>query len=473
LIVVENGKLSRKSIGPHHLHIPCPRQIKIFQQLVLTNFATGPTIIEEYILRLTNTNWLPMVIATFKENGMRKILVIAGLAVLSTSAMASSARMAALGGDATIGSLYIDDTRNVLVDASVINTFKDYAITEWGAVNNTYGAGTGRAEGGFFKSMGSLNYGAYMNSDAFSQNSTRGANATGYAGQALVSDATVTRKNNIDLIVGGDMGVQWGARLSYAKNNGARTAQTQKQGRQGSLGMGLGVTAGSIGGYLNTVLNDKSQGADSNTSDSVAGSTWEDDGTMNLGASYLWGDYKFAADYDAKGFKVNKSGSGAEMKSEQTVITVGAMKTHKISGNSKVWCGLDLQKTTAEDTHALSGSSTTPVATAKTEFEKFAMPLTVAFEVDAASWLTWRGSVKHELSMFTTQTTTLAAGTNTTTDPSHKVRQTPGTTTVAAGATLNFGKLMVDGTLGMSGVAGSSKLDSSAMLSNVGVHYWF
>ena len=49
-----------------------------------------------------------------------------------------------------------------------------------------------------------------------------------------------------------------------------------------------------------------------------------------------------------------------------------------------------------------------------------------------------------------------------------------GTTTVAAGATLNFGKLKVDGTIGHTrGSSTAADLSADVLLADVAVHYWF
>jgi hypothetical protein len=396
-----------------------------------------------------------MVIATFKENGMRKILVIAGLAVLSTSAMASSARLKALGQSNT-GSLFIDDSRNSQSDASVVNTFKDYVITEWGT-NTATAATAARSEGGFFKSIGSLNYGAYMNSDFQSQNGKRTV-ATGYAGSTFLNGSTlVERKNNLDLYVGGDMGVQWGARLSTASNKGAKSASTSVEGKQSSTGVGLGVMAGAIGGYVNLQLSDKSSGVAAGAT--TEGVEWKDDASKNLGASYAWGDYKFYGDYNKFGYKYKSSTAAvAEQKTSQTDITIGVAKTHKVSGNSKVWCALDYSSSKMKDTTLPAAA---PTATQEDKKSLTSLPATIAFEVDAASWLTWRGSVKQAILINKSKTET--GGTTGFTN-----NATPDSTSVAAGATLNFGKLMVDGTISAAGA-----LRTDALLSNVAVHYWF
>ena len=67
----------------------------------------------------------------------KHIAIAAGLAVLSTSAFATKARMNALGQGDDRGSFYIQDSRNVFRNASEVNNMTNYVVTEWGTASNT------------------------------------------------------------------------------------------------------------------------------------------------------------------------------------------------------------------------------------------------------------------------------------------------------------------------------------------------
>lgn len=86
---------------------------------------------------------------------MKKQLIVAlGLAVLATPAFASKARLQALGED-QYGSFYVNDNRNVFLNAANVNNHKDLATFEWGATTAaTDATATPRSEGGVFKTMG-------------------------------------------------------------------------------------------------------------------------------------------------------------------------------------------------------------------------------------------------------------------------------------------------------------------------------
>src|SRR5690606_34569686 len=113
---------------------------------------------------------------------MKKIIALAGLAVLATnSAEASKARLLALGENLeTAGSLYFSDNRNIFQNAAYIHEYKDGIYLEWGAqgnefnstldrnLNNKFDSDTApQAEGGFLKSHGKYVYGLYVGAESY------------------------------------------------------------------------------------------------------------------------------------------------------------------------------------------------------------------------------------------------------------------------------------------------------------------
>ena len=144
----------------------------------------------------------------------KQIAIAAGLAVLSTGALASKARLQALGED-TYGSFFIDDARNVTLNPAHLNSHKDFVIMEFG--NNADqtaasletadqdSASRPRAEGGFFKSAGNLVYGLYFGDESNTGNALRFLSM----GTSKVFESNVT-----SLYLAGDAGVQWGVKLS-------------------------------------------------------------------------------------------------------------------------------------------------------------------------------------------------------------------------------------------------------------------
>lgn len=368
----------------------------------------------------------------------RNVLVIAGLAVLSTSAFASKARMEALGQSAG-GSHYILDTRSVFLNPAELNSMKNYIVTEWGTGASADSASNPRAEGGFFRDSGSFAYGLYLgnNDSKFGKHSANG----GYLDQT----------NALDLFLAGDMGMKWGARLHYANSKDELTSAK----KHSALGLGLGVVQGDLTAHLNLDLVDKSTGDGTNTS-------YEDKikPSFTLGATYAWMGNTFFVDYTSNKGE-NKEATTTSAKYSD--IAVGAARTMEINPTARVFGDATLHIEKAEN---YTTSYTTTVSTGTTKYTR--LPVTLGVEADAASWLVLRGSISQNVIL-----------NNYTNNAGKKITKVD-TTTVNAGATLNFGKLKMDGAIGTMNAAGAQAagtqtglLSTSNLMTRVGVTYNF
>jgi hypothetical protein len=420
----------------------------------------------------------------------RNLLIATGLAVLSTGAFASKARLEALS-QSNMGSYLFQDSRNLYLNAASMNATKNYVIIETGtnpitATSNNDEAddaqATPEAEGGFTNTYGNFAYGLYMGRD--SNNGTRldnggeystltaaafGGNtlATGEGATAAGVDGFLGTGNNYDLFIAGDAGVQWGARLSYATNKDEGRAvalATPFERKQSALGIGLGMNMGDLGAFANLDLSDKSEGAD------AANDKWEADLGLDLGVTYGWNDYVFHARYTGGGFEYTNNGTAATEGSKST-IDVGAGKVNDMGAGAKWFWSIDARSTKHELKSKAAGSQ------AVDERKVFTTPLTVGLEVDATSWLTLRGSVSQSMLGNVEDTSKNAAGTATAFNG--KKFKVTNTTNVATGATLSFGKLKVDGIIGTDGTTGTATASESGQLrldnlmSRVAIHYWF
>jgi len=369
---------------------------------------------------------------------MKKTLVIAGLAVLSTNAFASKARMQALGQG--FQSLYIQDSRSVFVNPAAVNENKNYIVTEWGTsgARDTYADDANaatvdapRAEGGFFREMGTFSYGLYLGND----------------GSTIASaHSFLTQSNAMDLFVGGDMGMKWGAKLHYSASKDEQNAVAKKHD---ALGVGMGVVHGDMEGYVNLDLSDKATGS------TVAGDESKQKLSMQVGGSYKMAGWSLLADYSSAEREENDNG-GAKATTKASNIYVGAGRVHEMAAGSRLITDAGFQSHVAETTAA--GKSTTT-----------SIPVTLGLEVDATSWLVLRGSVAQNII-------------GSTKDKDGKVKTDANSTAVNAGATLNFGKLKVDGVIGNSaagrnGAVGATTnagvLTTDNLLTRVGVTYNF
>ena len=368
----------------------------------------------------------------------KNVLVIAGLAVLSTSAFASKARMEALG-QSNSGSRYISDSRSVFLNPAELNGMKNYIVTEWGASAATDSATAPRAEGGFFRDAGAFAYGLYLGND-----SSRIDHTSTY----------LTQTNAMDLFLAGDMGVKWGARVHYANAKDETTTTTKKHS---ALGLGLGMTQGDLSAHLNMDLADKSTGTGVVNEGAY---TEKLKPSFDLGASYAWSGYTFFAGYTSN--KAEKVEGTVTTTTKHSETSVGAGRVHEINPTARLFTDLTLRLTTDE-------TSAVPADPALGKSTKSILPLTLGMEADATSWLVVRGSVSQNVFLGTEKN---IAG---------KKKTTANSTNVNAGGTLNFGKLKVDGTIGTTpnarngGTVGAKEgvLATDNLMSRVGVSYSF
>lgn len=369
---------------------------------------------------------------------MKKHVIIAtGAALLSTSAFATKARMEALGQDEVRGSQYLNDTRNKFRNAAHVNNMNNYVVTEWGTNAN--------AEGGFFRDAGALAYGLYFGAEDVNTVAAgdRDDEAQKFQGQT----------NRLDLFVGGDAGVQWGLRVDYSNDEDKQT-ETKTE----SMGLGLGVIHGSLSGYVNLSLKDDVQGSFGDLADTttVVKDNKYEGSNMNAGVAYGWNNWTFHADYEKLGGDITVGGTKAE--ATDTTITVGAAQVHEISSTAMVFTAVDYVN--MKDEVKATG--------ANKEEKSNKLVATIGFEADATSWLTWRGSISQNVFIGDTEITADV------TANARKESSLRDSTNVNAGATLTFGKLMVDGTIGTDNNGDDDAILSlDDVMTQVAVSYWF
>lgn len=331
---------------------------------------------------------------------MKKQIVLGlGLAVIAAPALASKARLQALGEDVN-GSFYVNDNRNVFLNAAQVNNHKDLVTFEWGdTATATDSTSAPRAEGGLFKSHGNLVYGLYLGSESNTSNGFR-----------TLASAAVEEENNIDLFVGGDAGVKWGANVTYSKS---ADDEANGDANQSAMRTRFGVIAGDIEGWANINISNKAEDA--------AGDEFEGKLGYKVGAVYHLNDYNLFADYQS--FEGEAKGSqDGDLKSTQ--LQVGAGRASKLNDKATLFTKLQLTNTKVDTADVAGGQ----------DLKTNAVPVTIGLEYDAASWLVLRTSVAQNL--WSSQ------------DNDGDKKTVAETTVVNAGATLKFGELSVDGVIG-------------------------
>jgi hypothetical protein len=163
----------------------------------------------------------------------------------------------------------------------------------------------------------------------------------------------------------------------------------------------------------------------------------------------------------------------ASFESGKTEEKVGTVTTkikgsEIVAGAGRVW---DINPTAKIFTDAKivlgSNQGAAPAPKLKTQ----ELPVTIGMEAEATSWLTLRGSVTQNVILNTEETAVLNVA---------KKKTQTNTTNVSAGATLNFGKLKVDGVIGTTGASRAAPtateqgvLATDNLLTRVGVTYMF
>lgn len=391
-------------------------------------------------------------------NTMKKIAVVAsGLALLSTSAFATRARMEALGQNQSQGSFFMRDTRTIFRNASHINDQKNYIVAEIGdsAFTNSGANGIAEAEGGFVKDAGKFVYGVMLNfqRDDAAAIGTVDANLNGITTDAA-DKVFLGEDQRIDLFFGGDAGIQWGLNIAYAHQSDENldsndSVDTALGGAAGAvdgasynyIGVNLGMTMGDIEGWLNLDITEEAEGAIEDGDGTVVAlsssqMTSEGDFAFQVGFSYAHRDMVYYVEYDRDGNESNlQTGNNAVIEFKETEFTLGVAKMMEINEKSRwfwdVALRLDEQETTLQQQSITVDNND--------------LTFTVGFESDVKSWLTLRGSIAQQVLYSRLDTQIITNASTGTSDDNTQFS----TTSANAGATIRLGDIAVDGVLGV------------------------
>lgn len=378
---------------------------------------------------------------------MKKQLVLAtGLAVLAAPAFASKARLQALGESAN-GSQYINDNRNIFLNAAAVNNHKDLVTFETGAGSQvTDGSDTPRAEGGVFFGHGNMVYGVQLGGQSDTAHTLRNA--------GLAGSTDVAESNGIDLFVGGDAGIKWGASLFHSTTEDKQTTTANDMRSQDAMRARLGVAQGNWDAFANFSIANEVKQQD--------GDKFSGDLGYQLGGSYMLNDYTLFANYSD--FQGEAKIGGAKNDLSLNRMEIGAGRTAKLNDKANLFTKVSYRQTQAENDAAAAGNDGDFQSKKNTTK---AIPVVVGLEVDATSWLTLRGSVGQNVLISETKGT--------------KSKSQENTTIVNAGATLKFGDFSVDGVIGNNDDGGapnaagtqSGSIRTDSLMSRVSFTYKF
>ncbi len=426
---------------------------------------------------------------------MNKILTVAmALALTSTSAYATKARILALGEEVE-DHFFHEDSRSIFTNAAYVNDYADMLTLEWGGTASASGGALDtdaapKAMGGFLRKSGNFVYGAYLGNESNVSSflriiSSDGNNVTfGDQNSNTINDGILLAPadNQIDLFLGSQAsGLDWGVNFVYTK--GENTGNGTYTSEDKAMASRFGVKAKNWDAFANISL------ASESTTDFVnAGlNDVKFDGKLGfqLGGSYLMGNGKFHAAF--KKFDWDQSLGTTTTEGGFTRYDVGYGVTHKVNTTDMVFARAYYSKLEVELSY--TGAAAT--------LDRSYAPIIIGYEAQATSWLTLRGSITHDI-LNKVEEKNLAQFTVAGSGVDSEVRRlqqaaissygasgsdgevSSGDTTVQAGATLTFGNLDIDGFIGLGNVAtsvdkdkntGSLNLDTA--LTRVGMTYKF
>lgn len=431
---------------------------------------------------------------------MKKILIVASaLTLFSTSAFASQARLLALGMKETDneGMYYIQDSRNIFLNPAYVNLYPSYATVEFGSVGN-YASATPtlgtvanatvnapnntKAQGGVFQKFGDLVYGVYYGNESNTSSLLRiagtsaAASVNGAGGSPTSSKMLQTSDNQIDVFVGGDNGIKWGANALYAggKDTGANS-------KDSAVAIRGGVMTDAWDAHLNLSLNSKSEATTAITPVGGFAETVNQEFKGKLGLQlggsglvsgnsrvygyvkhYGWEQSDSFTQYtglQAATIGTTMKGAGGQkgtVKGDFTSIYLGWATHMDVNNGDKVYVAVSGKKTDINVKFA-----------SKTEVRHLVIPLTVSYEAKANEWLVLRGSIIQNLygksdNKGSGSVNPVGRGLISQIYQGDGKKTIPFSTEVNAGATLTYGQLAVDGVIGLTPGSRAATTTSSA-----------
>lgn len=360
---------------------------------------------------------------------MKKMLVLAAVAIATTPAFASKARLQALQSPA-----HTSDTRDVFKrpdQALVHGEFvtlevgpgSDAAVTDSNSVN---------AEGGFVRKLGeSSALGAYLgNKLGLAHSSLSLSTAYSKANKSTI-------QNPLNLYYANKMGdMTWGLGLQYSSSD-----IKSVKSKSSTMGLNASATGSVWNAQLALGLTGEATAIDTNKIEQKA--------PVAISGGYSIDTLYVYAGYEMYGAKDKVIATEATTETDVNNITVGLVDSRKKDGTD-FYYGVSY---VASTTKVKDGTKT----------ETTSLPLIVGIEAEANSWLVVRGSITQSVLLGTTKTTPANA---TATEDS-----LADNTKVAGGLGLKLGKFTVDGTL--AGAATGHLGSDDKFLANLGLTYKF
>lgn len=382
---------------------------------------------------------------------MKKLLIVA-LALTSVNAFATRARVTALANSPHLidaQTVYSNPADMFYVGGDYINleSGKTTVSTADGANNYDGRNGLNNAEGMIVRSYGDSKMGLALGHMSDLSLKLRSIARPVFTGATSLNTNALHfhQQNPIELSYGMKAGdLAWAGTLVYS-NFQDKTATAEKESSMGArFGMRMGALDVKAGlGLANTYENSAGK--------------FKGDLGATAGVGYALNSLYLNLKAEMGGFKVENTAGTELMKASGMNLGVYATDSLKKDGNEFFYgAGVENQD------YKITASGDKKVTA-------LMLPVWAGVEVDAASWVTLRGSVKQNVILSNTKNDTGAASG---TVPAGEFSPGENTTTVAAGVGLKFNKVNLDGTILSNG---GQTIDGSAggLMSQVGLTYVF
>ncbi len=368
---------------------------------------------------------------------MKKIFIVMLIGLMANNAMASRARLTALGlttdltglGFSYDGTTLFKDNRNIFLNPAQVTTLNNSFNFEMGSSTDMTSATRPHAEGGTvydFKD-GKLGFQLGRRSDI-----TR----------KIADDAggVLAPKDSVDIIYGVGRGGQgWGAGLHYADSKVDDATALDQKASELSLSGGLLRDKTEFYGTLGLIA--KSENSVTNTN------KWEGKTYIKAGVTHQLDNVaRIVGTAWKNGY--DSTVGGATTTTDTLLLDVRYVRMHKPKNDLMFFFGGGFTNVSGDATQGAT----------KADISVQQIPMFIAIEGNATSWLDLRASVNQALLLGTVK------------QSGDENQHSPNTTTVGAGASLKFTNFTLDGTLS---AAGSGTLDASNTMTNVALLYNF
>jgi len=329
-----------------------------------------------------------------------KLITVIFLMMASFNTFASKAKVEALG-QRSWGSNYIESDRLTFINPANLMDFNNYVVAEWGSQNSTVAAqsdkeGQENGEGGVFVKDGQFNYGVYLGNES----------NDAYILKAMSGISAVTRPmlNRVEVYVAKEQRFKTGLGLWVAHGSDEQSV-TAKSITQTSLGIKLGIKDKKFRAGLVQGILEKNKGTTSSTIGYEAEFNGKFMSMLNGGYDLsdrlsLIGEFIRVAGEVEKSTPENLNG---KLTLDNHFVGVG-YKIHQKEGVN-IYTDLTFRyinfnfDTTAhrQAVQNVVGNLDTALAASELAGTQVYVPLNIAAEVNATSWMAFRGAITQRL----------------------------------------------------------------------------